>query len=214
MKLGEIKLEALYLCFATPELCIDTENNETLCDTLFNLKNDSNYKDYLNASVGAINRCFAYLEARGLVPKKALTVRKTEVMVKENVHVLDLSDNWDEILSVTGVYAEDESACSVEYTCLDGEIRVTGYTLPRNYTVIYTPRIQRIFHSTGESYKIPLPEEISNIIPYFVKGDIFRTDDSAEAERAMETFVQACNELSKSITQGPVFLRRVYSMEG
>jgi hypothetical protein len=214
MKLGEIKLEALYLCFATPELCIDTENDEALGDTLFNLKNDSNYKDYLNASVGSINRCFAYLEAKGLVPVKTLTVRKTEVLVKENVHVLDLSERWDEILSVTGVFAEDDPACPVEYTCLNGEIRVAGYTLPRNYTVTYTPRIQRVFHSTGESYKIPLPEEISNIIPYYVKGDIFRTDDSEEAEKSMESFVQACAELSKNITQGPAFLRRVYSMEG
>ena len=214
MKLGEIKLEALYLCFATPELCIDTENDEILADTLFSLKNDSNYKDYLNASVGAVNRCFAYLEASGLVPEKTLTVRKNEVILKENVHVLDLSAHWDEIFSVKGVLAEDNPACPAEYTCIDGKIRISGFTFPRNYTVIYTPRIPRVFHSTEESYKIPLPEEISNIIPYFVKGDIFRTDDSAEAEKSMEFFVQACRELGENRTQSPAFLRCVYSMEG
>ena len=213
MKLGEIKLEALYLCFATPELCIDTESDEMLSETLYSLKNDSNYKDYLNASVGAINRCFAFLEAKGLVPEKRLTVSKSELIKGENGYVIDLKPDKEGILSVDGVFKGGDYSSPVEYVYYDGEI-LLPLTDAADHTVIYTPRIKRVFHATEESYPIPLPEEISNIIPYFVKGDIFRVDDCEEAERSMKCFTSACEELSKSIFRKPASLRSVYTMEG
>ena len=70
MKLGAIKLESLYLCFPNPQLYVDTDDDTLLSEALSNLKDDANYADYLNAMIGAINRCLSVFEIKGVIPKK------------------------------------------------------------------------------------------------------------------------------------------------
>ena len=67
MKLGEIKIEALRLMFATQGEDFDP-------DRLPDLRGDELYGSYLIAMPGSINRCFSDLETRGVLPVRSFSL--------------------------------------------------------------------------------------------------------------------------------------------
>ena len=85
------------------------------------------------------------------------------------------------------------------------------------YTVIYKPTIPRINSATSNDYDFSnnedgayIPDSIAAIIPYYVKGDLFRDDEPNEASESRNWFEQALDEIaykptSKSNTVLSVF---------
>lgn len=70
MKLGDIKVEALKIMFVDYTDDIDI-------DSLSSLKDDENFGKMINNMPGAINRCYARLEEKGIVPLKKVTLTNT-----------------------------------------------------------------------------------------------------------------------------------------
>ena len=198
MKLGEIKLEALMLCFANPELEIDTEDEEIFLNALNNLKYDENYKDYMNAMPGSINRCFSSIEQKGILPSKTIKLTGDSLSSQAGVVKLELKElvsDFHHLESVTlvsnGVVIPHMPFVRI------GNDTITLQPIGKNdeYIIIYEPRIPRIKISTPESYDVELPDDISALIPYFIKGDILRVDDADEAAEARNIFEAMCREM-------------------
>ena len=198
MKLGEIKLEALMLCFANPELGIDTEDEEIFLNALNNLKYDENYKDYMNAMPGSINRCFSSIEHKGILPSKTVTLSGASLPLYEGLVKLELKELSEDFYRLESVSLISNGVVipHMPFTRIGGDMITLQPIGPADkYVVIYEPKIPRIKISTPESYLVDLPEDIVSLIPYFIKGDIMRVDNANEAAEARNMFEAMCQEI-------------------
>ena len=210
MKLGKLKAEALYMCLANPDItgCFDTD--EEITEALYQLKSDPNLSDYLNASVGAINRCFAFLEMKGLSPVRTANVLPVS---DGSVYRLSLTPRIHDLLRIKSVFAIKGDTISP----IRDFIEITGSELmlkdnADSYSVSYYSRIPRISAATPESYDVPLDECLCELIPYFIKGDILRVDDPSEADNAMSFFMEAISRLDLSYGGAYAKVDTVYEM--
>ncbi len=214
MKLGEIKLEALYLSFPNPELVTDTTDSEALNATLRELRSDPNYSDFLHAAVGAVNRALSALEIRGLTP---LLSRELFSVTDRDTGccILELS-TLPKLFSVEGVFSLRNGA----YTPVPFELMGEGkLCLPlsnpgETYLIKYRMRLDRISHLTSEDHELPLPEALASLIPYYVKSDILAADEPYEAERALAAFDSMCQGYPKDTGASSGQVYSIYETEG
>lgn len=216
MKLGAIKLESLYLCFPNPQLYVDTDDDALLSEALSNLKDDANYADYLNAMIGAINRCLSVFEIKGVIPKKRVSVPFTPSGVKDGSFVIRMSSLAPDAKRVDSVitYPKGDLPLHIEFADMgDGEIYVEPISEGGCYTVRYEPVAERISQLTPEGYEINLPNRLAELIPYFVKGDILRVDDPEEAKDAYTLFYGLLEEIKEGERLYSNIVRTVYKMD-
>ena len=92
MTLGEIKIEALKLMFTNMNDDIDAYNIAHYYD-------DENYRGYLYAMVGSINRCFSRIEDRKILPSRTKRFKADEGVVSDKYIRYDLNalikDFWE-----------------------------------------------------------------------------------------------------------------------
>ena len=205
MKLGEVKIEALKIMFAdyTDDLALDN---------LADLKTDENYGRYVNSMPGAINRCFSRLEDSNAVPVKKFVLTEDLGTISNNRIRFDLSaiisdfGNVDRIIYETAT--EYEGNC--EYIMETNSIIVLPYR-GGDYTIIYSPTLTRITAGTAEDTELELPDKIASIIPYFIKGDLFREDEPAEASEARNLFELSLEAANTEIKRRQTSVRAVFS---
>ncbi len=214
MKLGEIKIEALRLCFATPELSIDTEDEEVFTATLENISFNATYKDYISAMPGSINRCFSAIEHKKILRTKEKRYKKADLIVEDEIYQipLDKKEMYD-VESVT-LISNGVIIHNVKYSFLSGD-RITVLPIGEKdvYIVTYTPYIPRIKSYTSDSYEIDLSEDVLALIPYFIKGDIMRVDDPNEAAEARNIFEGMCAEIYRGVGKIQTEVDTVLSQE-
>ena len=188
MKLGEIKLEALMLIFPADELKCYEKDGDALIDKINELASDSSYNDYLTAMPGAINRCFAELEGRGFVPKKSYTVKDNDKVQIGGKVMVDLT-KIPSLLRVERVlaYGDFSDIREIEHGYL-GDKELLLPMVNGTYVIIYTPVTGRVYHYSDDSAVIHLPEDLCEIIPYFVKSELLRAENEKEAAVARNTF--------------------------
>lgn len=202
MKIKEIKIEALKLMFASYDN--DYEANA--------IENNEQFKDYLINMPGSINRCFAVLENKGVLPLGFHKVNGSSdttdgVSVDMNTAVENFLDV--ERVSYQGKYGDRHP--SFPYTRDGNVIYLEGIFQGDSYTIYYRPRISRVWTDDTELSVLGIPDRIAALIPYFIKGDLFREEDAAEASNARAWFEGAMDELTKhTLNYGGV--QTVYGM--
>lgn len=190
MKLGEIKIEALKLMFADYARDMSVEN-------LSNLKEDENYATIINSMPGAINRCFGRFEDSKVVPLKVTALEKSEGASGYGRIRFDLSQIPD-FLFIDRIVYEDEK--TYEGNC--EYIMETNYVivLPEragSYTLVYVPSIDRVTSGTAEDTEIALPKRLCEIMPLFIKGDLYQEDEpsiAAESRNLFEASLESFNQ--------------------
>lgn len=186
MKIKEIKIEALKLMFASYDN--DYEANA--------IENNEQFKDYLINMPGSINRCFAVLENKGVLPLGVHKVNGSSdttdgVSVDMNEKFLDV-----ERVSYQGKYGDRHP--SFPYIRDGNVIYLEGIFQGDSYTIYYRPCISRAWTDDTELSDLGIPDRIAALIPYFIKGDLFREEDAAEASNARAWFEGAMDELNKN----------------
>lgn len=204
MTLGEIKIEALRLMFANANEDIDASLMEIY-------RSDDNYRDYLGGMPGAINRCFAEIEKRGILPSKSCQLTG------------GTRDGCFTRFSPKSLVPDFGEVDRLVYTCgaiydpshpyrMEGDVIVTeSVSAGETYILLYKPRITRITSSTDEQTVIDVPENIAAAIPYYIKGDLFRDDEPNEAGEARNWFEAAIENIPRAKEQYAV--RDVYAIE-
>ena len=134
---------------------------------------------------GSINRCFSDLEARGVLPTKVITLNAENGTISHGRIRFDLSELIADFYDVERVIfaSEDEYIGNFAYQ-REGDEIVLGYEAGAEYRVAYKPSIPRVFGYTENDTEIELPEDIAALIPYFIKGDLYREDETGEASEA------------------------------
>ena len=79
------------------------------------------------------------------------------------------------------------------------------------YTVLYRPTIPRVELLTDNEWEVPIPENIVALIPYFVKGDLYRDDEPNEASEARNWFESGIEEILLRKTNKVSRIKTVYS---
>ena len=175
MKLGEIKIEALKLMFAD-------YTNDIAIEDLQELKTDENYGRYLNSMPGSINRCFSRLESSKAVPLKTVELKKSDGSVANGRIRFNLSSLFEDFDRVDRIVYETKYDYNgnCDYITETNSIIVLEER-EENYTLIYSPALERITNSTDDNTELNLADKVACLIPYFIKGDLFREDEPMEA---------------------------------
>lgn len=200
MTLGEIKIESLRLMFAGN---LGYGLNENGLNALLS---DDNYNVYLYAMTGAINRCFADLESKGATPIESMVLRRDQLA--DGVFDLTKIEEYSSLDSVT-----DKDGRNVEFVKKGNYLYPPPLLSDEDYCVIYYHvGIPRIGEGTGNSEQIILPDELARLIPYFIKGEVYREEDPNEAGEARNWYEQGVVQyLAKDVrTQNAIVSR--YSM--
>lgn len=190
MKLGDIKIQALKLMFVN-------YSDDISIDDITALSADQNYGSYLVNMPGSINRCFASLEEKRVLPVKSYSLDYIEgeangSFLRFNLDVLipDFFDMERLIYEYEGIYCGD-----ADYQ-REGNILVLKDTFGEgSYTVLYYPRISRIDSMSDNQMELDIPDGIAAHIPYFIKGDLYRDDESNEASEARNWYEAAMDAI-------------------
>lgn len=186
MLLGEIKLESLRLMF------VNYDNDININD-IPELIKDENYASYLNNMAGSINRCFSDIEEKLILPTKVITLTDSNLNDKYFSFDLGTIPDFFEISSIIKDGKVYESNCNY---VLEGNILLLDKAISGNeYRLIYYPRLDRVTSSTTDTTELEIPNSIACLIPYFIKGDLYRDDEPNEASEARNWFEQQIREL-------------------
>ena len=190
MRIGDIKAEALRIMFV---------NNDDMIkvDSLSDLAGLENYRTYLLNMNGSINRCFSAIERKRVLPLKEFVLSQSNALASGYFSRFDLSDLIPDFYDLERVVYE----CDEAYIG-DLDYRREGNTLILNrvnsdgvYRALYYPRIKRLTDLSGYLEELDVPDEIACLIPYFIKGDLYRDDEPNEASEARNWFEQGIDEL-------------------
>lgn len=208
MKYGDIKIEALKLMFVNM-------GDDITIDKLETYEQDDTYNAYLVNMPGSINRCFSALESKGVLPSKSKTLTALEGVASGAFIRFDLPSTIDNYCDIDRVVSETADG---EY-CGDCDYQIEGDTLVLErfddeditYTVLYRPTIPRVELLTDNEWEVPIPENIVALIPYFVKGDLYRDDEPNEASEARNWFESGIEEILLRKTNKVSRIKTVYS---
>ena len=182
MKIGEIKIQTLRLMFAAGSVGLYADDLSQLCAV-------EEYEPYMTMMTGAINRCFADIENRRILPIRSLSLPS---IASDNVFLrYDLSSLVDDYFDIDRVvYADTDGnyeACAAYRT--EGDVVVLDKARG-TYTVLYRPRLKRISVEDKDSDELDIPDNIAELIPYYLKGELYRDDEPNEAGEAMNWYEQ------------------------
>ena len=193
MKYGDIKIEALKLMFANMGDDIVREN-------LDRYEQNETYADYLINMPGSVNRCFSVLEQKGVLPSKVKALSPNTGLASGAFIRFDLAAIIEDYCDIERVIRETTDG---EYSG-DCDYRMEGDTLVLDrfddsdgitYSVLYRPIVKRVNDLTDNEWEVPIPENIAAFIPYFIKGELYRSDEPNEASEARNWFEAGVNEI-------------------
>jgi hypothetical protein len=196
MKYGEIMIESLKLMFPSAR----DEITLTNLDVYFL---DHGYKSYLFNMPGSINRCFSRIEEKGILPPRVRTLDNADGKRSVSFIRFDLYALIDDFCELERVICEkaDGEYCGAHPYRREGNVIALEIEEGAAYSVVYRPSVKRITDATDKDEEIAIPESICSLIPYYVKGDLYRDDEQNEASEARNWFEQETDEM----------LRRSYS---
>lgn len=207
MKLGEIKVQALMLMYPSLGVKVDSSSDESINNLIFELKANPNYEALLLDSVGAINRALSYLEFKGISKAKCVQLQaKEQKRLSNGKCLVELKDLY-RVESVKTYINGSEYELSWEQR--EKEI-ILDY-INSEYYITYKAIIPRISQLTEDSLEIDLPREALELIPYYVKWELFVIEDYSSAKESREYFENMVSQLAKDKAQCKVLFSTIYT---
>lgn len=206
MKIGDIKLEAIRLMFVN-------YNADISIDQIERLKADENYNSYLVNMPGSINRCLSDIEDKRVLPVKAFALDENKQLASAAIRRFNLLELIPDFFDVERLVCETSNGeyigdCS--YQREGNTLVIFDFDKDNNYTVLYYPSIERITSITSDDLDlttavkegctpIKIPENITALIPYFIKGDLYREDEPNEASEARNWYESGMEKIYQGI---------------
>lgn len=206
MRVGDIKVEALKLMFVN-------YSDDIRLEELPDLGGQEDYRTYLVNMNGAINRCFADLESKHVLPVKVYPLETTEGLASGSSLRFDLSVLLSDFFDVSRLIcdAPDGYCGDCEYQREGDTLVLRDFDQSAEYRLLYYPKLPRVTDLSGDHDELPIPEEIAAFIPYFVKGDLYRDDEPNEASEARNWYEAAMEQIKESRANKTSRVVTVYS---
>ena len=207
MTLGEIKIEALKLMCGelTGEDATDFEK----------LRGETFYRELLDKMPGSINRCISELEGRGVLPSVSVELSEDYMKPAGAFFVrVDLNSiaGLVELERVVRVSAVGEYNGNYPYSREGRSIVLPKPADGDVYSLLYKSGLGRVSNYTDNETVLTLPEHIAAIIPYYIKGELFREDEPSEAAEARNLFEQMLASFAEPLEGSQGAVETVYSV--
>ena len=204
MKVGDIKIEALRLMFAELDPLVSASN-------LTAYENSDTIGEYLAGMTGSINRALDDIESRRILPERSVCLADITSVQGRPGKRYDLSA-IDDFYDVSRIILEsDEGYDGCAPYRMEGKKLVLLFPHDSaDVTLLYYPKIPPI--ATYDNNKeLELPNEIAGVIPYFIKGELYRLDEIGDAAEALSWYEQRIAALSPNSTDRQTHVVSTYS---
>lgn len=185
MTLGDIKAQALQMMGF--DEYVDANNVDDFAE-------DDNFGPLLRQMWSAVNRCFADLETKRVLPlQRASLPPPTGKGTWRRFDYSGISDLFEVVRLVmeTNYGVDDDHPFLLEE---GGMLRVNDYDDSAKYVVLYRPKLGRLTAYTADSTEIDLPDALAAAVPYFVKSEVHRFDEPDEAGEARNFYEAAVEQ--------------------
>ena len=193
MTLGDIKAAALQMMGV--EFKVDGGNVSAFLD-------DDNYGTLIFNMVMALNRGLADLEAKRVLPMKRAVLQNPRVLPigRASFALEGITDLGSPVrVTVQGDYYFDEN---MPYILVAGELTVKRYDEQAVYELLYHPSVVRVSQGTPDTHVLDIPTPLAEALPYFIKAEVFRTDEPGEANEARNFYEVAVSQYASSQVYG------------
>lgn len=197
MTLGDVKAQALQMMGF--DEYVDATNVDDFAE-------DDNFGPLLRQMWSAVNRCFADLETKRVLPLKRVELENDKATGKGTWRRFRY-DGIADLFEVARLVVESGDDIDDDHPFLleeGGTLRVNDYDDSANYVVLYRPKLGRLTANSGndtviglpvgEKEKVVLPDALATAIPYFVKSEIHRFDEPDEAGEARNFYEAAVEQ--------------------
>lgn len=197
MTKGELIVASIKLMFDN-----DTEHLDT--DTI---SDNTNYISRTANIVESYNRAMNEIAKAGKLPKKTLTLdhkigTKGENYTRYNLDTLNILGFSKDVMQIVNVnYEGKANDYPIYYTNVGFQLEGNNtLILPNitegNYIVTYRPKFtDRMTYSDTDNTILNYPSEILDIVPYFIKGELYEEDDPEKAVLSLNKFQKYLAEL-------------------
>lgn len=185
MTLGDIKAAALQLMGFDEDVAADNVDDYI---------EDENWGPLIRPMWNAVNRCFADLETKRVLPLRRESLPAPTGKGTWRRFRYDEIPGLFEVARVvveTNYHVDDDHPFLLED---GGTLRVNDYDDSANYAVLYRPKLPRLTVNSGYDTEIPLPDALAEAVPYFVKSEVYRVDEADEAGEARNFYEAAVEQ--------------------
>ena len=205
MKLGTVKTEALKLMFINYAKEIDAED-------ISDLMADDNYSSYLVNMDGAIRRGIDRIVNAGKLPTKSVVLENGE-QVGSMHYRFDLTKipDFSSVVRVTGEEWGEYKANFQFQSEGYGIVLVRTNDSQAVFRMVYRPKTPDI-SGLEDIDELPMPDELANILPYFIKADLYQEDEPQLAEAARNQFEQYLAAIDTKDKSRQTHVKAVYSI--
>jgi hypothetical protein len=155
------------------------------------MSEDENYKDYMDGVFGAMDRCFTDIELRGILPLRRAAIPDggeargsyrryavAELIPSGGVPVaVEVSDHRGR---------PERLSMGVEYFIEAGEMLLPAEC--EGAAILYRAVLPRVTIADDLTAAVPLPVQIASLVPYFLAAELYRGEESGEADELMALY--------------------------
>lgn len=193
--IGDIKKQALMLMFVNYENDLSEQDVDTITD--------EEYTRYLVNMNSCINRAIKRIQNAGVLPKKtAIITASTQGEIGTFIARYNLPSIIEDIHTIERITMQDNGTGLYDPNVgfgLEGDVLLLlPLTKTQTYRVLYTPSIGKIALNAPSNTQINVPDEVAEIIPYFIKAELYEEDEPAMAAQARNIFEATLDSLRRS----------------
>lgn len=185
-----------------------------------NISSNEDYEERTTVIIPSINRALIRLAQLKKLPVKNIKIPYS----KDNVNITTITVDEEitkDILSIKNVYLQDRYGnikTNISYFIQDNIFILPNIREGYEYTIFYNPRPELLKDNLDsdeiqDTVEINYPDEILNIIPYFVKADLYEEDDPQLAMYSRNLFESYAAQLptrDNTIIRGAVDVYGLY----
>ena len=205
MRIGEIKIQSILLMYPSFQLRLDDTDEKSIKNAIFELKADSQIGDLLSSMVGSINRALSYIERRGLSRDRVVEI--TDFQSRDDVAVIDTSliEGFLSLEKIIARYSGKETEPDVRVE--NGKIIAPKAD---SYKITYKEKIKRVSQISDEGEHLLIDNNIAELLPYFIKGELFKEENQQDAIQAMTLLEKEIDYLLMNKRSDGLFVEAIY----
>lgn len=195
---GELIVACLKQMFVNDGQLLDTET----------ISQNTEYSSYTVNIIESINRAINEIAKADRLPKKSFDLTKYDGNKGTYLTRYDLTLYASDLYKIKKVVyeTEDMQIPNVSIRFDSENILVLPTITDGKYIITYSPSYSnRLTYLDIDTKEIGIPEDLIDIIPYFVKGELFQEEDTDKALLSMNQFFAFLgNQPTKTETQSKI----------
>ncbi len=191
MTINDIEKAALSIMFANYENDLTEMNMDDV--------RDEEYLKYTVNMKPCINRALTRIQHAGVLPLQREEITYQTACDKSGYNsrykLDEISPDIFEIVHIAkeGVYAYEPA---VEYFIEAGTLVIKSLATGEKYILVYVPKVKKISLTAASGTEVEVPDEIAELIPYFIKAELFEEDEPSLATQARNIFEASLSALT------------------